>query len=110
MFDQTRENFRGMRCGTTERITNRSLNQTLARPLMTSLTILLMLLAQFFLGGDLIHGFAAAHIIGVVIGLYSSIYVSSTCTLWLGMRKADLMPVQEESADVASDSSAFGFR
>jgi preprotein translocase subunit SecF len=62
------------------------------------LTTLLVLIALFFLGGELIHGFATALIIGVLIGTYSSIYVASTCTLWLGVQKADLMPVQKEGA------------
>ena len=99
VFDRIRENFRRMRRGTSESIINRSLNQTLSRTLMTSLTTLLVLLALFFLGGELIHGFAIALIIGVIIGTYSSIYVASTCTLWLGVQKADLMPVQKEGAE-----------
>ena len=99
VFDRIRENFRRMRRGTPVSIVNRSLNQTLSRTLMTSLTTLLVLIALFFLGGELIHGFATTLIIGVVIGTYSSIYVASTCTLRLGVRKADLMPVQKEGAE-----------
>ena len=99
VFDRIRENFRRMRRGTSTSIVNRSLNQTLSRTLMTSLTTLLVLIALFVLGGELIHGFATTLIIGVVIGTYSSIYVASTCTLWLGVQKADLMPVQKEGAD-----------
>ena len=101
VFDRIRENFRRMRRGSSESIINRSLNQTLSRTLMTSLTTLLVLIALFFLGGELIHGFATTLIIGVVIGTYSSIYVASTCTLWLGVQKADLMPVQKEGAEEA---------
>ena len=99
VFDRIRENFRRMRRGTSEAVINRSLNQTLSRTLMTSLTTLLVLIALFILGGELIHGFATALIIGVVIGTYSSIYVASTFTLWLGAQKADLMPVQKEGAE-----------
>ena len=99
VFDRIRENFRRMRRGTPESIINRSLNQTLSRTLMTSLTTLLVLIALFVLGGELIHGFATALIIGVLIGTYSSIYVASTCTLRLGVQKADLMPVQKEGAE-----------
>ena len=99
VFDRIRENFRRMRRGTSVSIINRSLNQTLSRTLMTSLTTLLVLIALFVLGGELIHGFATALIIGVLIGTYSSIYVASTCTLWLGVQKADLMPVQKEGAE-----------
>ena len=99
VFDRIRENFRRMRRGTSESIINRSLNQTLSRTLMTSLTTLLVLIALFFLGGELIHGFATTLIIGVVIGTYSSIYVASSLTLRLGVQKADLMPVQKEGAE-----------
>ena len=100
VFDRIRENFRRMRHGTSESIINRSLNQTLSRTLMTSLTTLLVLVALFFLGGELIHGFATTLIIGVFIGTYSSIYVASTLTLWLGVQKADLMPVRKEGAEL----------
>ena len=100
VFDRIRENFRRMRHGTSESIVNRSLNQTLSRTLMTSLTTLLVLVALFFLGGELIHGFATTLIIGVVIGTYSSIYVASTLTLRLGVQKADLMPVRKEGAEL----------
>ena len=100
VFDRIRENFRRMRHGAPESIINRSLNQTLSRTLMTSLTTLLVLVALFFLGGELIHGFATTLIIGVFIGTYSSIYVASTLTLWLGVQKADLMPVRKEGAEL----------
>jgi len=77
VFDRIRENFRKMRKGTSVEIVNASLNQTLSRTMMTSITTLLVLLALFVVGGELIHGFATALIIGVVIGTYSSIYVAS---------------------------------
>ena len=96
VFDRVRENFRRMRRGTPSEIVNRSLNQTLARTLMTSLTTLLVLLALFILGGELIHGFATALIIGVLVGTYSSIYVASSAVLALGITKQDLMPVKKE--------------
>jgi preprotein translocase subunit SecF len=99
VFDRVRENFRTMRKGTAIEIFNRSLNQTLSRTLMTSLTTLLVLVTLFFLGGELIHEFATALIVGVVIGTYSSIYVASTSALALGVMKADLMPVQKEGAE-----------
>ncbi len=95
VFDRIRENFRKMRKGTPTDITNKSLNQTLARTLMTSLTTLMVLLALFFLGGEIIHGFAFALIIGVLIGTYSSIYVASPVALALGVSKADMMPPQK---------------
>ena len=99
VFDRVRENFRTMRKGTPVQIFNASLNQTLSRTLMTSLTTLLVLAALFFLGGALIHEFAIALMVGVVIGTYSSIYIASTTALALGVIKSDMMPVQKEGAE-----------
>jgi preprotein translocase subunit SecF len=96
VFDRIRENFRKMRKGEPTEIVNRSLNETLSRTLVTSLTTILVLLALFFLGGEIIHGFAFALLVGVLTGTYSSIYVASTSILMLGVSKADLMPVKKE--------------
>ncbi len=96
VFDRVRENFRKLRKGTSEEVINISLNQTLSRTLMTSFTTILVLLALFFLGGEIIHAFAFALLIGIFIGTYSSIYVASTAALMLGVSKADLMPVKKE--------------
>lgn len=96
VFDRVRENFRIMRKGTPIDIFNVSLNQTLSRTLMTSFTTLLVLIALFILGGEIIHDFAIALIVGIVIGTYSSIYVASVLALALGVIKADLMPVVKE--------------
>jgi preprotein translocase subunit SecF len=99
VFDRIRENFRRLRKSHPIDIVNRSLNQTLSRTLITSLTTLLVLAALFFLGGELIHAFATALMVGVVVGTYSSMYVASTMALTLGVEKADLMPVQKEGAE-----------
>ncbi len=104
VFDRIRENFRKMRKGTPVEIINTSLNQTLSRTLVTSLTTLLVLIALFVFGGEIIHGFALALIIGVVVGTYSSIYVASTAVLMLGISKADLMPVKKEGAELGDGS------
>ena len=100
VFDRIRENFRKIRKGESEDIINTSLNQTLSRTLVTSLTTLLVLLALFFLGGEIIHNFSLALILGIVVGTYSSIYVASSTALMLGVSKADLMPVQKEGAEI----------
>ena len=99
VFDRIRENFRRVRRGTPVEIINRSLNQTLSRTVMTSLTTLLVLAALFLFGGELIHAFATALIVGVVVGTYSSIYIASSTVLALGVSKADLMPVKKEGAE-----------
>jgi len=99
VFDRIRENFRKMRKGTPVDIVNTSLNQTISRTLMTSITTLLVLVSLFVFGGEVIHSFALALILGVVVGTYSSIYVASTATLALGVTKADLMPAKVESKE-----------
>ncbi len=100
VFDRIRENFRKMRKGSPQQIMNTSINQTLARTLMTSLTTLLVLTALFFLGGEIIHSFAVALICGVFVGTYSSIFVAGSTALALGVSKADLMPVEKEDKPV----------
>lgn len=105
VFDRIRENFRKMRKGSPEEIMNGSINQTLSRTLVTSGTTLLVLVALFIFGGKIIHGFALALIIGIVIGTYSSIYIASTAALMLGVSRQDLMQVKKEGAEVGSDGS-----
>lgn len=97
VFDRIRENFRKMRKGTPVDVINRSLNQTISRTLMTSITTLLVLFALFIFGGEVIHAFSLALILGVLVGTYSSIYVASTATLALGVTKTDLMPAKVEN-------------
>jgi len=93
VFDRVRENFRKMRKADAPTIMNVSINETLSRTINTSLTTLLVLFALFALGGEIIHGFSTALIIGIVIGTYSSIYVAGTAVLALGISRADLVPV-----------------
>lgn len=100
VFDRIRENFRKLRKGTPEEIVNRSVNQTLSRTVITSLTTLLVLIALYFLGGEIIRGFSFALILGVVIGTYSSIFIASALALSLGISKKDMMPVVKEGAEV----------
>lgn len=100
--DRIRENFRKIRKGETVDIINISLTQTLNRTIITSLTTILVLLALYYVGGALIHGFATALLFGVLIGTYSSIYVASLVALQLGISKEDLIPqeVEKEGADL----------
>lgn len=99
VFDRIRENFRVMRKGSTLEVVNASLNQTLSRTMMTSVTTMLVLIALFIFGGELIHNFSVALIVGVVVGTYSSIYVASSAALALGVSKEDLMPVEKEGEE-----------
>ncbi len=101
VFDRIRENFRKIRKKTSLEITNISVNQTISRTLMTSLTTLLVLLSLFFLGGEVIHAFALALIIGVLVGTYSSIYVATTTALALGIDRTDLLIPEKDSEELA---------
>jgi preprotein translocase subunit SecF len=94
--DRIRENFRKLRTGSPSEVIDISLTQTMSRTLITSMTTIIVLLALFFKGGALIHGFATALLFGVFIGTYSSIYVASSVALSLGVTKEDLMPVEIE--------------
>jgi preprotein translocase subunit SecF len=100
VYDRIRENFRRMRKESALDVLNISLNQTISRTIITSLTTLLVLSALFFVGGEIIHSFSAALIIGVMIGTYSSIYIASPVILALGVSKQDLMPVEKEGVDL----------
>ena len=97
--DRIRENFRGERGFEPEEIINRSINQTLSRTLITSFTTLLVLLALYFFGGDMIRGFSEALIIGVLVGTYSSIYVVANMLLGLSITQDDLAIPEAEGVE-----------
>ena len=100
VFDRIRENFRRMRKATPLEVINGSINQTLSRTLVTSLTTLLVLLALFFFGGEVIHSFALALIVGVVIGTYSSIYIASSMLVVLNVTSQDLMQEEKDTTEL----------
>ena len=97
--DRIRENLRSAELDSTEEIINLSLNQTLGRTLITSLTTLLVLFSLYFLGGELIKNFALALIFGVVIGTYSSIYIAANALVIMGLNKEHLRVEEPENAD-----------
>ena len=97
--DRIRENLRSAELDSTEEIINLSLNQTLGRTLITSLTTLLVLFSLYFLGGELIKNFALALIFGVVIGTYSSIYIAANALVIMGLNKDHLRVEEAENAD-----------
>src|SRR6056297_3179655 len=99
VYDRLRENFRVKRKGTAIELTNLSINQMLSRTVMTSLTTLMVLIALFYFGGEIIHAFAYTLIVGVIVGTYSSIFVASNAAIVLGVSKQDLMPVVKEGED-----------
>ncbi|MHA7849609.1 protein translocase subunit SecD [Roseovarius sp.] len=87
VFDRVRENLRKYKKKPLAEVLNISINETLSRTLMTSVTTLLALIALFILGGDVIRGFVFAMIWGVIVGTYSSVFVASTMLLWLGVKR-----------------------
>ena len=89
--DRIRENFRIMRTNDPLKVMNDSINQTLSRTLATSITTLLVLLALLILGGELIHHFALALTIGVLVGTYSSIFVVTVVLLTMNISREDLI-------------------
>ncbi len=99
IFDRIRENFRLIRRGSAVEIVNTSINQTLARTVITGITTLIVLVALLLLGGETVYGFSVALIAGVLIGTYSSIYVASSAALALDVSPADLIPPKREEAD-----------
>ena len=106
VFDRVRETFLKMRKGTPEEIINFALNDTLSRTLVTSLTTLLVVISLFLFGGEVIHAFAIALIMGIIVGTYSSIYIASNVVLTMGVSKADLMPVpKDENSEIGEDGS-----
>lgn len=96
--DRIRENFRLLRVAEPVEVINESLSQTLNRTLMTSLTTLMVLFALFFFGGELIHNFATALIVGITVGTYSSIYIAASTLLAMGICREDLLPTEKEGA------------
>jgi len=94
--DRIRENFRKLRRMSPSDVIDVSLTETFGRTVVTSLTTILVLVALAVFGGDMIHGFALALLAGVAIGTYSSIYVSATILLALGVSKEDVaIPTRE---------------
>lgn len=96
VYDRIRENIRKSRTDDMPSIFNDAINATLSRTLSTSGTTLLVLLALYFLGGDMIHNFAIALIIGVIAGTFSSIYVAAALLLVVGLKRVDLIPPPKE--------------
>ena len=87
VFDRVRENLIKYKAKPLKEVLNISINETLSRTLMTSVTTLVALIALFVLGGDVIRGFVFAMIWGIVIGTYSSIFVASALLLWMGVKR-----------------------
>ncbi|WP_428818697.1 protein translocase subunit SecF [Microbulbifer sp. MCCC 1A16149] len=100
VYDRVRENFRKVRQAEPAEVINISMSQTLSRTFMTSFTTLLVLWALQFFGGELIHNFSLALIVGVIIGTFSSVYVAANILMAMNTTKEDLMPPVKEGAEL----------
>ena len=100
--DRIRENFLKFRKYSSEEVIDGAITNTMSRTVITSLTTILVLLSLFFMGGQLIHGFATALLFGVFIGTYSSIFVASSLAFMLGISREDLLPpeIDKEGEDL----------
>ena len=96
IYDRIRENFHKVRKGTVIEIVNLSVNDTLSRSIITHGTTFLTVLSLYLFGGAVVHGFAIAMMVGIIVGTYSSIYVASSAALMLGISRADMLPVKKE--------------
>lgn len=97
IYDRIRENFTRMRRADTREVVNVSLNETLRRTIRTSLTVMLSILPLMLIGGQAIHGFAVALMIGLVSGTYSTIYIASWLLLPMGLSRQDMVVPKAET-------------
>ena len=104
VFDRIRENFRKMRKGDATDVVNAAINDTLPRTILTSLTTLFVVLTLFVFGGQVLHGFSIALLIGIVVGTYSSIFIASPSVLALGITREDML--EEDKDDDDNDMKA----
>ncbi|MHB1644723.1 MAG: protein translocase subunit SecF, partial [Acidithiobacillus sp.] len=106
VFDRMREDLRASRSGDVAQIFNVAINETLSRTVITSFITFMVALSLFLFGGPVIHGFATALVIGVVVGTYSSIFVASPIALWLGLKREHVLKRQFISAKDRNDGAA----
>lgn len=104
VFDRVRENFRKLRKAMTPEILDQSVTETLSRTLITSGTTLIVVIALFLKGGALIHSFALALLIGISFGTYSSIYIASAFSMFLGLQREHMLQPQVEKEGEELDS------
>lgn len=96
VYDRVRENFRKVRKGTPSEIMDLSINETLSRTIMTSGLTMVTVVSLFIFGGQTIHGFSLAMIIGVIVGTYSSIYVAGSMAIAIGLDRTSMLPGQKQ--------------
>ncbi len=101
VFDRVRELFRSSRRAEPAEVLNKAINSTLSRTIITALFTAITMVALYFFGGPVVHGFALTMLIGIAVGTLSSIFFANPILLWLGVSKKDLMPVTRENPELA---------
>jgi preprotein translocase subunit SecF len=96
VFDRIRENFRKMRNATTPQVIDNAITATMSRTIITHGCTQLAVLSMLIFGGETLHYFALALTIGIMFGIYSSVLVASPLVMWMGVTRADLIPVKKE--------------
>lgn len=99
VFDRIRENFRKMRNATTPQVIDNAITATMSRTVITHGCTQLAVLSMLMFGGETLHYFALALTIGILFGIYSSVLVASPLVMWMGVTRADLVPVKKEEAE-----------
>lgn len=103
VFDRMRENFVKMRKATPVEVMNKSVNDTLSRTTMTSLTTFLTVVVLFYFGGSAVHGFSYALLIGILAGTYSSVFVAAALSLAMGLKRSDLVRERTKDGELVDD-------
>ena len=98
VFDRIRENFRKMRTATTPQVIDNAITATMSRTIITHGCTQLAVLSMLIFGGETLHYFALALTIGILFGIYSSVLVASPLVMWMGVTRADLVPVKKDDA------------
>jgi preprotein translocase subunit SecF len=100
VFDRIRENFRKMRKASVSEIIDNAITRTMSRTVITHFMTQLMVFSMLLFGGATLHYFALALTIGILFGIYSSVLVASPIVMWLGVSRENLIPVQQEGANL----------
>ena len=96
IFDRIRENFRKLRKHSVMEVVNHAITSTISRTIITHGSTQIMVLFMLFFGGPTLHNFAVALTIGILFGIYSSVFVAAATAMWLGIKREDLVkPVKE---------------
>ena len=97
IFDRIRENFRKLRKSSVTEVINNAITSTISRTIITHGCTQMMVLSMLLLGGPTLHNFALALTIGILFGIYSSVFVAAAVAMWLGVKREDLIkPVKEK--------------